>query len=553
MTLYTHSEDLPVHWPEPIEGVWQSLSSGKSNPIASKMPHLSLADLLFVAAVANIPGSRRPWGAITWLADVFHISRVSVYAVGDRVARRLQNPTNQRLLAVPRPEPATCPTQVVEVTPTRLARTILTSTFPGNASIRPTQQILQAAFGQSRSVGFISQLRVESGQQAGDLLRQLDHSALGPVIVVRDETFFQDYPILVVIDPISTTILLAQVCEDRQAETWAVALLMAQEQGASIKGIVEDMACHYPKSQQLAELEEVPVQKDPWHLQRAGAQVRLYLEKAAYRAMRQVLDFEKKLLQEWDDQLFERQYVAAVAQEDELISQHDRYADWLAHLYDALELVDWRSGEIRDPETNGWLLEQVLVALEQIDQVRVRKFVRTLRKHQGQLLTFLDWTALALTQFLPKLRQAIFAPDQQKKFMRTVARCWRLRQALINGHQHWKAEADQAEEALLNAIATDEQLADLATQLMQVLDAAGHTSSLVENINGILKSFLNSRQGFRNLETLQAYLNLFTFWHNMRVYERGKRQGNSPFQLAGIDPGSDDWLELLGWQSRSAS
>jgi len=547
MTLYTHSENTPVEWPEPIEGTWQRLSTGTANAIASKMPHLSLADLLFIAAVANIPSARRPWGAITWLADVFRISRVSVYAVGERVAQRLQGVANQRLLAAGQPEPGKRPSQMLSVTPTRLVRTILTATFPGNVSIRPTKQLLQEALGQSRSVGFISQLRVGSGKKAGDLLRRIDYSALGPVIVVRDETFFQGYPILIVIDPVSTTILLAQVCQDRQAETWAVALLMAQEQGTPIKGIIEDMARNYPKSQQLAGLKDVAVQKDPWHLQRDGARVRQYLEKAAYKAMRKVLELEEKLLQEWDDQLFEQQYVPAVNKEERLIAQHDTYAEWLGHLYDAFELVDWRSGEIREPETNAWLLQQVLTAMEQIDQARVRKFVKTLRNHQKQLLTFLDWAALAMIPYQHQLRQHISSPSQQDLFVRTVARCWRLRQALINGHQHCKAEADQAEAALLNTIAADDKLAELATQLMQLLDAAGHTSSLVENINGILKSFLHDRQNFRNLETLQAYLNLFTLWHNMRVYERGKRKGTSPYQLAGIDPGSDDWLELLGY------
>jgi hypothetical protein len=547
MTLYTQAEERPVYWPEPQEGTWQRLSQGRRQAIASKMPHLSLADLLFIAAVVNIPGARRPWGAITWLADVFRISRVSVYAVGERVAQGLQRPVKHRLLAEAQQESDTESTQMVPVTPTRLARTILTATFPGNVSIRPTQQLLQEALGQSRSVGFISQRRLESGRKAGDLLRQIDYSALGPVIVVRDETFFQGYPILMVIDPVSTTILLAQVCEDRQAETWGVALLMAQEQGTPIKGIIEDMARHYPKSQQLAKLKDVPVQKDPWHLQRDGARVRLHLEKAAYKAMRQVLELEKKLRQAWDEQLFEERYVPAVDKEAQLITQHDTYAQWLDHLYDAFELVDWRSGEIRDPETNAWLLEEVLTAMEQIDYARVRRFVKTLRNHQHQLLTFLDWTAAAMTQYRHQLRQHISPSNEQEQFVRTVARCWRLRQALINGHQHWKAQADQAEAALLNAIPADDTLAELATQLMQLLDAAGHTSSLVENINGILKSFLNCRQAFRNLETLQAYLDLFTLWHNMRVFERGKRKGKSPYQLAGIDPGCDDWLELLGY------
>ena len=43
------------------------------------------------------------------------------------------------------------------------------------------------------------------------------------------------------------------------------------------------------------------------------------------------------------------------------------------------------------------------------------------------------------------------------------------------------------------------------------------------------------------------YLNLFVLWHNTRVFARSKRQGQSPYQIAGIDPGADDWLDLLGF------
>jgi hypothetical protein len=152
---------------------------------------------------------------------------------------------------------------------------------------------------------------------------------------------------LLVVDPVSLTILLAQACDDRQAETWGVALLMAQERGAKITGLVEDMARSYPKSQRLVEMEAVTVQKDPWHLQREGNWVRLSLEKAAYRAMATVLKLEKQLGKAWDETLFLQVYLPAVAQEERLIAQHDHFAEGLGHLHDAFELVDRRSGEIR--------------------------------------------------------------------------------------------------------------------------------------------------------------------------------------------------------------
>ena len=66
----------------------------------------------------------------------------------------------------PSPEPR----EPAKVEPARLDRTILTALFPGNASIRPTQAILQEAFAQERSVGYISALRLAAGRRAGEVL-----------------------------------------------------------------------------------------------------------------------------------------------------------------------------------------------------------------------------------------------------------------------------------------------------------------------------------------------------------------------------------------------
>ena len=212
-----------------------------------------------------------------------------------------------------------------------------------------------------------------------------------------------------------------------------------------------------------------------------------------------------------------------------------------------LELVDLRSGEIRDRETNGWLLEETLQAMERIDHSLVHKFTRSLRRYQAQLLTFLDWTAEMLIPFHQMLAAHIVEPARRQHFVRIVARCWRLRQALINGHCSRRQQAAETEASLRELLNGNEAYSALAAYLMNILDAAGHTSSLIECINGLLKMFLNNRRAFRNRDTAQAYLNLFVLWHNMRVYERGKREGKSPYQWAGIDPGTDDWLALLGY------
>ena len=185
--------------------------------------------------------------------------------------------------------------------------------------------------------------------------------------------------------------------------------------------------------------------------------------------------------------------------------QHATFSEWLSHLYDALELVDWRSGEIRDRAVNEWLLAETLTAMSNIDHRRVQKWVKTLRRHQSQLLTSLDWLAASLQPFRAQLVQVVPA-DQQESFMRTVARYWRLQQALINGHRSFRRQAQEAEVTLQALTAHDTQRQQLAENLLGLLDAACRTSSMMEGVNGLLKQFLHNHRAFRNLETLQLYL-----------------------------------------------
>ena len=149
--------------------------------------------------------------------------------------------------------------------------------------------------------------------------------------------------------------------------------------------------------------------------------------------------------------------------------------------------------------------------------------------------------------YTEKLGQTLTTPHARTNFMRLVARQWRLEQALTSGHSHLRFPAQQNQQAMQHILAHYPALQPLVQTLHDILDAACRASSLVENLNGLLKQFLHNRRSFRNPTTLQLYLNLFTLWHNMRVYQRGKRQGQSPYQMAAIQTPSDDWLVLLGY------
>ena len=544
MALYLQTTKNLALWPEPIEVGYQLLGGGDGSALAPKLNHLGIADLLFMSSIMLAPRDRRPWGIATWLADVFDISRPTLYSIPKRVMERL---TGAQPVALP--DKQVKATHQSEVNATRLQRTILTAAFPGKMALRPLQELLAEAFGESRSIGWMSELVTEAGQKAGQVLKQIDFSAAGPVLVLRDETFFQDRPVLLMVDPLSSTILSAVVAPDRQADTWGLLLLMAQDQGVDIAGLIEDMARMYPKSLREAGLDDLEksVQKDLWHLERDGGQLGRDLERSAFQATKRVLTLEARLRKAWCDDLFFNEYIPAVAAEEKRYAQHDEFVTCFSHLCDALEIVDLPSGAIRDHSTNAWLLEEALRAMSNIDEARVQQWVKTLRRHQAQLLTWMTWLTSALAGFQKQLAQVLEHPLAQTQFIQLVAKQWRLRQALVNGQRHWQPAADRTAAMLQCVTAGSPALAALAQRLADILDAACRTSSLVECINGMLKQFLHNRRSFASADAMQTYLNLFTLWHNMRVYQRGKRQGQSPYQRAGIQLHTDDWLELLGF------
>lgn len=546
MQVYNQYEDTFSSWPGAIETSWQSAGlcprTAVAGDLAPKLPHLGLSDILLLASLVHMPS--RPYGLITWIANYYQISRVSVYALGARVkARLLSQPQPSALLAAPEPTLAAEP-----ITKARLNRTILATLLPGKAAIRPTQVILQEAFSTTRSVGYISDLRLAAGRRAGEKLAAVDYRGLGPVLVLRDETYFGGKPILLLVEPVTTTIVGIHACEDRQAETWATALLLAQDQGVQIAGVVEDMAKMYPKSLEMAGLEQVPQQKDIWHLLREGQRRRRIVERAAYRLMSQVDKLEQQLCDQWDETLFLEKYIPTVDKEEMMIAEHDQLELCLNQLPDALSLVDGAHGELLDLETCRWLFKACLAGLDRLTHKTITAFVRQLCKYQDQLLSFLSWTAAAIAHWHSQLQATLQEPNAVRQFRQAVVRRWWLTQALINGRQFYRRAAQEATALLQASTAANPLLAELDQKLCQILDAAGRASSLVESVNSLLKAFLRPRKSFQDGGNLQAYLNLFALWHNMRVYDnRCKRSGQSPFQLAGIDLGSDDWLTVLGY------
>jgi hypothetical protein len=145
-------------------------------------------------------------------------------------------------------------------------------------------------------------------------------------------------------------------------------------------------------------------------------------------------------------------------------------------------------------------------------------------------------------------------PAEQAFFQKTVARAWRLKRALTNGHTGFKTRANEAQELLAERVAADPQAHQLAEELLNILERVLRTSCAAETVNSIIKPYMWVKRSFQSRKTAQNWLHLFILWFNMHPFRRSeKRAGKSPFQLAGIKvhtpdgQETDDWLAALGY------
>jgi hypothetical protein len=551
-------------WPEPMEQIWQVQSGVRweVNP-RWKRQDITLSDRAFIGAVMNLPRALRPWGAITWLSGVYRTSRETLYTIGAQVRQALlfsgqEAGCQEQPLILPAPYLPEWPT--VAISDNRLKRTILTFLLPGGVTLRPMQDCLDVALDVTRSVGFLSQFINEAGRRAGEILDQIDYSPLGDIILARDETYFDDLAFLIGVEPRTYVLLAGQVEEGCDGETWGLSLAFDQARdGLRIVGLAEDGALFYPRSQReaagLLEAEfSVPVQKDVWHAEDKAAQTVTDMERIALRKLQKAYEMEQELADlPWDEDAFNA-WAEVEEKAERLVEMSGQVRFWRGCLCDALEIVDWRSGEIRDREINAWLLGETIQGLRQVDHPRVKKLVTYLRKQQDELLTFLDWLALHIVPWRRKLARVLPDAQEQVFFERTVARAWRLNRALVNGHRHFRSEAEFTLALVAELISDDEKLHALADELLNILEHVVRTSCAAETVNSVLKPYLWVKRSFQSRETAQNWFNLFRLWFCMHPFKRShKRQGQSPFQMAGINVytpdgrETDDWLEALGY------
>lgn len=541
------------------QACYQTLSEWHVRCGQYQRPDVTVYDRLDIAQRFHAPD--RPWGEVSCMAREYEFSRPTIYDIAGRVSALFEPrspgpvPCLKRLI----PWGATLSQPVTEAKPRSReeeerirGRLVLTSVFPGGVTMRPLEEILKEAPLEGRSDTTIWRVVNKAGAEARQILSQVDYAGVSlPLILVDiDETFFDGRPVLFVVEPISLSMCGFHVAADgdRSSYSWGPLLLTLQEdQHLAVYGGVGDAAKPYPGTFQAILERDDRFQEDVFHQLRNLQSLRRKLERSAYRAFA----VEYQAADQWQQAgtaEAQQKLNQARAESLRLAEVYDEFTEYCTWVADAFEIVDLGSGEIRDRETNEWLLDEAIAAMSHLDHDDVIKMSERLDRHKEHLLTYLDWLEAQLSPLRAALHAYLDDPELEKVVLRAVARRWRLQHEVESMQRRaFRPTLKRAKQELAIWIEGDAFLEQWSHKLHTLLEWIQRASSAVENVNSIFKPLVTRKKHFDNPDTYLNFVALFTLWHNMRVFKEGKRTGHSPFDILGIDLGEKDWRTLLGY------
>jgi hypothetical protein len=392
-------------------------------------------------------------------------------------------------------------------------------------TVRDIQHGLSLLFDQTRSTGYISQTLRVAGEQASLYQQGLRLPILGEA----DEIFQGRQPCLTVVDGRSFLVVNLTPAENRDGTTWGVTYLNLVEPGVQFQDLACDGGTGLRAGLKEAEL-AIPLRPDLFHLLQDATRLTRRLEAAAYKAL-EMADRARRA--ELERQGFIRRRgrrlkvkLPLAQAEIEAARAVERYDTWgwlLGEIRQALKPISptYRLVAVAQAQDT---LETAISLLKELADPDLTAFADELQQKLPELLAPLDWLEQQLTPIL----QSLDADTQA-----FVLWVWQHRQAL---------QVD---------FATDlpEPLRPVMQAVAETLGLFHRSSSLAESLHSWLRPYLQIHRGMP-----QWLLPLLQLFWNHHTFERGKRAGSSPLELAGVEevPSLAEVLDQLLGLSRAA-
>lgn len=448
-----------------------------------------------------VPLPDRRWGLGTELAHRYGVSRTLLYELRDRVWGAIL----EALL----PRAAGRPVQTPTLTVDKAFIDRVIATLPLlKGTVRDIRRGLYLLLGVTRSVGYISQTLTTAGERAAACNLSLRLPL--PILGEADEIFQGRQPCLTVVDGRSFLVVNLTPADSRDSTTWGLTYLALMDQGVRFHDLASDGGTGLLAGVREAQL-AIPLRPDLFHLLRDAHRLTRRLESAAYKAM-ETAERARRAEREAQGSVRRRgprlkvttPLPQAEAQEAVAIATFDAWCWLLGEIRQALEPIT-PAGTLQAVSEAQATLETAIALLRELGHREITVFAEDLEEKLPQLLAPLAW----LQEHLTPLLQGLDGETQA-----FVLWAWQHRREL---------NLD---------IATDisEALQPWVRAVWDILGLFHRSSSLAESLHSWLRPYLQIHRGMPRwlLPLLQL------FWNHHR-FERGKRAGSSPLELAGVE------------------
>ncbi len=471
---------------------------------------------------------RGVYGVVTDLARALGTSRQLIYTLENKVLGAVEGALTPR-----KPGPRAVP-HALEVDREHLDRSIVTLALVAHGAQRPIAESLGIILGVEPSLGYVNEVLDRACKAAAGFNDGL-RLPLTRAQVAADELFAVGEGHLVAVEHKSLVILCLQQSERVDEVVWQRRFTDLEGKGVQLARVASDGGKAIAAA--VAKLAGADHQLDPWHALRHVGRAVGVLERAAYKAIGREEELAKKAKEMDPHHLMGQEVWRAYREaQREVLVQIERYEGlrvlgrWVR---EALDPVEPRTGRLRD-------YQECLAELHAGTALMRELSVKVVRK----LADYLDKAGSGLLAYVRKLEPLVVELVDQlgEEGVRHLCREWQWERKVEQKGSACQADCqrDYLRARLLSLLYWGPRYPEAREKVVGVLESMIRASSLAECVNSWLRPYAEL---FRGLE--EKFLPLFQLFRNGRVFQRGKRAGRSPFQLAGIETPEGDWLDWL--------
>lgn len=383
---------------------------------------------------------------------------------------------------------------------------VISLALDSSASEEGIQRFLEENFHKHFSIGKISQILNRAAGRAAEFDASIDLSSIRQG--ANDEIFQCGTPVLTGIDPVSTYIYLLQQEEDRSAQTWQTAMETCRERNLNLDVSISDfgsgLLSGIPKA-----FPDATMQPDIFHwLMELGKEISAQ-ERKAYAMLSDYYKWEEALN---GRRIHEKTFEKLLSLEEKLPSVLER-CDELQILYQWLrEMIDYHGYHYEDAVSMcRWILKR----MEEAAGEGCHRLKKVLAKASRNLPSVLGC--------LKRGEDALKAYAAEHGYSSEAFILMYRLQGYQPGSMEYQAADRRIRHLLKGAYGS------CYLEIQGILEVVKRASSLVENLNGRLRKYMNLKR-----MVPKKFLTLLKVYFNTKRYRRSRkaeRVGKSPLEL----------------------